>query len=204
MNPRDLLDRVAITAVWHALGGGPLRHARGKAFWRDGAGWNIAVSEAKGVWFDHVESTGGGVLALIETVLGCDHRAAVRWLADHLGIGLDDRQPLSPAERRAYAQRRGHAESKAQELTDWRRDTLWRLRDERNRLYLSENAVSAVARTLLAETGAYGTENAWACIWKRALDDQRGDEANRQIEAFEKATVRELIAMRQQWEGLAA
>ena len=75
---------------------------------------------------------------------------------------------------------------------------------ERDWRYISENAASAVGRTLLAETGGYGDESVWACIWKRALDDQRGDQANRQIEAFEKATTRELTALRQQWEGLAA
>ena len=204
MSGTEILDRASIFDVWRALGGGPLRHGRAKAFWRNGDSANVALDDDHGIWFDHAHGEGGGILDLIQTVLGCGRRDALHWLADHLSITLDDRQLLSPDRRRAYAQRRTCAESAAADLTAWRRRLLRRMGEERNRLYISENAVSAVGRTLLAETGAYGNENAWACIWKRALDDQRGDEANRQIEAFEKATVRELIAMRQRWEGLAA
>ena len=204
MRARDLLARTSITDVWAALGGDDLRHGRGKAFWRDGDGDNIAVNESKNVFFDHAWGEGGGILVLIETVLSCKRREALRWLAAHEGVSLDNQRPLRRRARRQYATDRSRAESQARDLTAWRRRLLRRMGEERNRLYISENAVSAVGRTLLAETGAYGNENAWACIWKRALDDQRGDEANRQIEAFEKATVRELIAMRQQWEGLAA
>ncbi len=29
-----ILDHVSISAVWRALGGGELRHGRGRAFWR--------------------------------------------------------------------------------------------------------------------------------------------------------------------------
>ena len=47
---------------------------------------------------------------------------------------------------------------------DGGRDVLRRARAERNRLYLSENAVSAAARTLLAATGGDGDDEAWAHI----------------------------------------
>ena len=102
----------------------------------------------------------------IETVLGCDRRNALRWLADHLGVSLDDRQPLTREEKRRYAQRRANAESKAQNLTDWWRGTLRRLRGERNALYESENMASAVARTLLATGDGSGDEDAWGDIWR--------------------------------------
>ena len=204
MTSGDLIERSSITEVWHALGGGPLRRGRAQAFWRNGDSDNVALDEDRSIWFDHAHRKGGGILDLIQTVLGCGRQDALHWLADHLGITLDDRQPLASDERRVHAQRRTCAESAAADLTAWRRRLLRRMGEERNRLYISENAVSAVGRTLLAETGAYGNENAWTCIWKRVLDDQRGDETNRQIEAFEKATVRELIAMRQQWEGRSA
>ena len=154
MTARDLLDRAVISTVWTALGGGPLRHRRGKAFWRDGDGDNIAVNESKNVFFDHAHGTGGGVLALIGTVRGGDRRDAVKWLASHLGVSLDDDRQLTRDEKRRYAQRRRNAESKAQNLTEWRRDILRRLRDARNRFHLSENMISAVARTLLAETSS--------------------------------------------------
>ena len=64
------------------------------------------------------------------------------------------------------------------------------LRDDRDRLYLSENAVSAAARTLLAETGGEGDAEAWDCIWRHALDDQRADAIDRDIERIEERGTR--------------
>ena len=115
--PRDIIDQASITDVWRALGGGPLRHGRGKAFWRDGDGDNVALDEIKGCFYDHAHGTGGGVLMLIEIVRGCDRREAVRWLAGHLGVSLDNDRPLTREEKRRYAQRRSRAESKAEDLT---------------------------------------------------------------------------------------
>ncbi len=48
-----------ILTTWHALGGGPLHGKRGKAFWRDGDGFSIAVNIARGTWFDHRDGRGG-------------------------------------------------------------------------------------------------------------------------------------------------
>ena len=103
-----------------------------------------------GAWYCFRCGRGGGVLALVRAVHGYDRADALRWLADHLGVTLDDRQPLTREEKRHYAQRRCRAESQAQNLTEWRRDTLQRLRTERNPLYESENMACAVARVLLA------------------------------------------------------
>ena len=203
MTAHDLLDRALITEAWNSLGGGPLRHGRGKAFWRDGDGDNVVLDDNRGVWFDHSRGEGGGILDLVQTVLGCDRRNTLRWLADHLGVMLDSSRTLTRAEKRQYAQRRNRAESEARSLTVWRRDTLSRLRADRNRLYLSEQMTSAVARVLMA-TPSPNDEAAWDDFWKHALDDQRGNEVNRQIETFEKATASELIAMRQQREGRSA
>ncbi len=204
MTVGDLLDRASISDVWADLGGGELRHGRGKAFWRDGDAYSVSLNQDKNVFFDFVTGTGGGVLMLIETVLGCDRRNALRWLADHLGVSLDDRQPLTREEKRRYAQRRSGAESKAQNLTGWRRDTLRRLRGERNPLYESENMASAVARTLLAETGG-GDDEAWAHIFEHALDDQRADQIDREIQRLESATPAELVVIRREstqlWEA---
>lgn len=204
MTLRDLLDRAVITDVWTALGGGELRHGRGRAFWREGHGDNIALNETKSCFYDHAHGTGGGMLMLIETVLGCDRRAAVRWLAGHLGVTLDNDRPLTREEKRRYAQCRSHAQSAAQELTGWRRDTLRQLHDERNRLYLSENAVSAVARTLLASGDGSGNDHAWSGIWRHALDDLWADQIDREIRSIEALTPAELVALRCHWEGKAA
>ena len=137
------------------------------------------------------------MLDLIQVARNCDRRDALRWLADHLGVTLDDREPFTREEKRRYAQRRSHAESAAQNLTGWRRDTLQRLRGERNPLYESENMASAVARTLLAETGG-GDDEAWAHIFEHALDDQRADQIDREIQRLESATPAELVVIRRE------
>ena len=155
----------------------------------------------RGVWYDHAHGKGGGILDLIQTVLGCDRRGdAVRWLADHLGVSLDNDRPLTREEKRRYAQRRGRAESQAQNLTEWRRDTLRRLRGERNLLYESENMASAVARTLLATGDGSGDEDAWRDIWAHAHDDLRADNIDREIQRIESATPAELVTIRQEME----
>ena len=196
MTARNIIDHAGIAEVWAALGGGPLHHGRGKAFWRDGDGHNIAVNEPKNVFYDHARGVGGGVLDLVETVLGCEPRAALRWLANHLGIRLDDR-PLTSAERRKYTQRRAQAQVAARNLTDWRRRVLRELRDERNRLFLSEHMVSAVARTLLApEGGGDDDEDTWAEVWRCAPDDLKANAIDCEIQRIENAPPAELIAMR--------
>ena len=192
MTPRELLDRASITDLWTALGGGPLRHGRGRAFWRDGYGNNVAVNETKNVFFDHAHGAGGGVLDLIQTALDCDRSAALRWLAQHLGVALDGERPWTAAEKRESAQQRAGAEQKAHELVEWRRDRLRGLRDDRNRLYISENGTCAIARTLLA-TGCED-EAAWAAIWARAHDNRRADEIAAEIERVEELTPAGLAA----------
>ena len=193
MTARDLLDRTVITDVWVALGGGPLRHGRGKAFWRGGDAHNISLDEAKAVWFDHAHGTGGGVLALIQTVLGCDRRDALRWLANHHNVQLDGRRPLTSQEKRAYAIRRGEAEREAAELTAWRGEFLRLLREERNHRYVSENGNSALARTLIEHPGP-DDESAWDVIWRHALDDQKADRVQAEIERIEVLTPAEFAA----------
>ena len=193
----ETLDRTRICDVWVTLGGSKLHHGRGRAFWRGGDGYSVAVNQAKGLWYDFARAEGGGVLALVETVRGCDRRDALRWLADHLGIRLDDR-PLTGAERRKYTQRRAQAQAAAHELTDWRRCVLRELRDERTRLFMSENIIAAAARTLLAsEDGADDDEGAWSEIWRCALDHLEADAIDREIQRLESATPAELVKIRQ-------
>ena len=185
--PRDIIAQASILSVWAALGGGPLRHGRGRAWWRNGDGDNVALDEIKGCFYDHAHGTGGGVLMLIEIVRGCDRRAAIKWLADHQNVNLDDHRPLTCDEKRRYARRRSRAESKAADLTERRRDTLRRLRGERNRLYESENMACAVARVLLATGDGSGDEAAWRNIWQHAIDDLQADAIDREIQRIESA-----------------
>ena len=65
------------------------------------------------------------------------------------------------------------------------RDTVDRLRVERNSLYVSENANSAVARVLLVIRGR-GDEGAWREIWDHCHDDLKADEIDREIRRIEE------------------
>ena len=102
------LAELEILDIWSALGGGALRGNRGKAFWRDGDGYSIALEPAKVTWFDFRDARGGGVLALVETALGCDRRSALQWLETN--CGLDSSQPRAIAERRNYRRELDDAE----------------------------------------------------------------------------------------------
>ena len=89
------LDAVSLETVWRSLGGGPLCGNRGRAFWRNGDGLNVAIDEGR--WFDHVTGAGGGTLALIETALECDRRAAMAWFSEHFGTSEQPERPRATA-----------------------------------------------------------------------------------------------------------
>ena len=108
-NVREMrLGSIPIADAWLALGGESLRGKRGKAFWRDGDGYNIALDTTKGTWFDHRDGRGGGVLGLVETALGCTRSAALQWLETN--CGLDPLRQISPDQRRNYRQERDDSE----------------------------------------------------------------------------------------------
>jgi hypothetical protein len=75
------------------MGGGELRRGRGRAWWRDGDGWNVALDDRRGCWYDHRDGIGGGVLDLVVHVRGGTRQDALRWLADLTGVALDGRPP---------------------------------------------------------------------------------------------------------------
>jgi len=112
---RELIDRTSITAVWRALGGGPLRHGRGQAFFRDGDGWNISLNGEKNCFYDHAAGEGGGVLRLIEVARGCDRAEALRWLAAELGETLGDGRELTATERWQWRADRRAAKQEARD-----------------------------------------------------------------------------------------
>lgn len=100
----EIISSVQISQVWRALGGGELRHGHGRAFWRGGDNPQaVSLNDDLGVWFDHVEGKGGGVLDLVQLVQGSRRGEALRWVADLAGIPLDERQ-FTPLERHQYAQ----------------------------------------------------------------------------------------------------
>ncbi len=120
MTPVDgVLSRIRIGQVWSALGGGEVRHNRSRAFWRDGEGWNVALSDAKGTWYDHRDNIGGGILALIQHVRGGSHKDALCWCAGLAGVPLEDR-PLSAEDRARWATERRALERDLPAAWCWR------------------------------------------------------------------------------------
>jgi hypothetical protein len=101
LNGTTLVESTNIITIWEWLGGGELRHSRGKAFWRDGAGLNVSLDAEKGCWFDHAESTGGGKLDLIVQVQHCSRHDALTWLSGMSGIALDS-IPLTEEDRERW------------------------------------------------------------------------------------------------------
>lgn len=118
-----IIERVKISEVWAALGGGPLRHGRGRAFWRQGDGYNVAVSDAKNCWHDFVTDDAGGVLDLVQHVRGGSRAEALRFIAELAGIAIDSK-PFPRQERRVYARRRRQAACTAQQCAWWAR-AIW-------------------------------------------------------------------------------
>jgi hypothetical protein len=126
MTLSDAIRTIEITQVWHALGGGPLRHGRGVAFYRGGDGYNVALDDHKGAWHDHRDGHGGGILDLIQRVLDCNRQAAIIWLSEAFSLDLGN--PLSAVERRAFAKARAEAER----FIGWRDERLREVTAKRN------------------------------------------------------------------------
>jgi hypothetical protein len=63
-------SQIRILELWRDLGGEPLQGKRGKAFWRDGDGYNVALDADKNVWHDKSADQGGGTVKLAATALG--------------------------------------------------------------------------------------------------------------------------------------
>lgn len=118
-----ILASIQISQVWHALGGGELRHGRGQAWWRDGDGYNIALRDDKGVWHDKRDNTGGGVLDLIVLVRGGSKADALHWLADLAGIPLDDK-PFTAEDRARWVQQQRQLERDMLKARYWRRSAV--------------------------------------------------------------------------------
>lgn len=80
------ISQIRISEVWRALGGGELQRNRGRAWWRNGDGWNVSLDDAKGAFYDHARGAGGGVLDLIQLVRGGSRAEAMEWLKGFAGV----------------------------------------------------------------------------------------------------------------------
>jgi hypothetical protein len=144
MNAANIIAASSITAAWCALGGDrPTKFGRARAFYRDGDNSQaVSLNEAKGCWYDHRDNVGGGVLDLIQRVLGCSRIKALRWLSEFTGIPLEDRK-FSPAERRRYGRSLARAEQLARDVADFEHGLELFLRYRANQLRAVTHALLA-------------------------------------------------------------
>ena len=106
MTAVDLIAATTISRVFVGLGGDEPKSGRARAFYRDGDNRHaVSLNDARGCWYDHRDGVGGGMLDLIQHVLGCERVEALQWLSRFTGLTLDD-QRATRAERRAIAERR--------------------------------------------------------------------------------------------------
>ena len=119
MNATQIIYAVTISQVFIGLGGDAPRRGRARAFYRDGDNQQaVSLNDAKGCWFDHRDGAGGGVLDLIQRVLGCGRGGALRWLSDFTGIPLDGRR-MTASERSNYGRASREADALAVRLADF-------------------------------------------------------------------------------------
>jgi hypothetical protein len=119
-----MISVVRVSEVYQALTGVTPRRT-GRDTWRakrPGGDSKDAVSgdDARGVWHNFIDDSGGGVLDLIVQFRGGSRQDALRWLAEFAGIPLQDK-PLSPAERQRWARERQEVEQHIANAQYWRR-----------------------------------------------------------------------------------
>lgn len=112
----DFLQHLSILDIWSALGGGEIRHKRARAFWRKGDSWSIALDAEKNCWYDFVAASGGGLLALVETALGCTRQQALAWARDFAGVADT---AATDSERQEHARRWRAAIPEGRALAAW-------------------------------------------------------------------------------------
>ena len=91
MNSAKHTTRYATPTDWPALLapvalqllGEPNRLLSRRSDLRYGKHGSLSLERQKGVWYDHEEGRGGGVLDLVTRELRCDQARALEWLRDH-------------------------------------------------------------------------------------------------------------------------
>ena len=191
---RELLDRAKITEVWTGLGGGPLRHNRGSAWWRNSTSRSVSLLPDKNCWCDHKAGEGGGgVLALIQHALACDKAAALEWLADFHGVSLDNR-PLSIDQRRVWRRKRSSAKARGAELIQWREALLREIRQRRDRIWEGVLAAERFGRQFVNEPGR---DDLWDFCFACLAEEPEGERLDRWVGRIEAMGPVELVALRQ-------
>lgn len=120
------IDLPPIAHVWTSLGGGQLVSGRGKAFWRNGDGYNVSLNSDRQAWYDFASGVGGGVLDLVCVALNEHSRkAAMQWVIDNFNLE-PTAQSETPEERKARKLRREH-------IALWRQGCIDRLEEHQRR-----------------------------------------------------------------------
>ena len=86
-------------AVARRLLGEPNKALSNNGELRYGSHGSMSVDTEKGVWHDHENNIGGGVLHLIAHKTGRSNGSAIAWMRDELGIDLGDRRETQPGRR---------------------------------------------------------------------------------------------------------
>ena len=192
----EAISSVHITEVWDALGLGPVRHRRGRAFWRNGDGFNVSLDDQKSARFDYVQGKGGGVLDLITLALECDRAGAVAWLSETFALDIDQQRRLTTEEKRRYAR----AQAEAEMLLAWRAAYLDDLREQRNfHLRMYHTAI----RFILSHSLNHPNANAVSDVCER--HEHLYHELDQQIDTFRAAKPEALIPLfrEQRWRRAA-
>lgn len=128
----DILTRVQISRIAE-IHGIKLDRTRRRAVasWREGKNFSISLDDDKNVFHDHVTGDGGGVVAFVQLVRGCDKKQAVEWLANFAGVPLREQ---TATERRDWGRRMRASRREAESLVRWKAETLEDLRYHRGRL----------------------------------------------------------------------
>lgn len=156
------IEDLSILEVWRALGGGPLRAGRGRAFWRDGDGCNVQLYPKTGTWKDFAGGDGGGILALVVVAMGCDKREALAWLADNFGIAIRGAQ--TAAGRREYARMATSAAERAAALVARRDAEIASIQTEERRHLDTFHALERRAVAGMDMELAWQAEQEWAAV----------------------------------------
>jgi hypothetical protein len=189
VDKRHLIERSDIGAVWRALGGGELRHGRGRAFWRDGDGYNVALDDTTGYWRDFAWGEGGGIIALIERALGCSRTKAWQWLTAHHGVELD-RLPRDQARKQRLYLRR--VEAAAVSLQRLRREITGCIRAVRNWTWSDCRDLDAWA----TKQGGFTDDPGWKEVAQVPDRMRIADGIDEYIHELENMSAHELIEMR--------
>jgi hypothetical protein len=122
----EILSRCRISEVYQALTGIEPRRT-GRDSWRASAPWrggdgkaSVSGDDSRGVFHDFVTDEGGGLLDLVGLIRGCSRQDALKWLAEFVGVPLDD-APLSAAVRVQWVAEKQRCERALPDARYWRR-----------------------------------------------------------------------------------